>query len=164
MHLYLHLGGVLLLCLRLRLRWHLLCFAFFFRLATIGAPRTLQVQGVFSGCIAWPNIGANPVLRKSLPIRRRKAKKERKKRDKLVLFLWSDVDLGSGRLDDLMSGWRAFLSWRNVTWSGLIWFRWLYIFGFPLGFLAWNRNWVFILVQYRVCLFLSRCVKEDHRV
>jgi hypothetical protein len=69
-----------LLCLRLRLRLCLLCFAFFFRLATIGAPRTLHVRGVFSGCIAWSDIGANPVLRKSPPIRKRKAKKEKKKK------------------------------------------------------------------------------------
>jgi hypothetical protein len=34
------------------------------------------------------NIGANPVLRKSLPIRRRKAKKERKKKGQVgVIFV-----------------------------------------------------------------------------
>jgi hypothetical protein len=32
----------------------------------------------------------------------------------------------------------------------------LYSFGFPLWFTVWpNSNWVFILVQYRIGLFLS---------
>lgn len=75
MHLYLHLGVLLL-----RLRLRLLCFALFFRLAIIGAPWTLLAQSIFSGCIAWPDIGANPVLQRSLPIPKRKAKKKEKKR------------------------------------------------------------------------------------
>ena len=55
---------------------------FLIRLASVGAPRSLRVKGVlFSGCIAWPDMGARPAF---LPIQ---------KRAESVLFLWmSDVE------------------------------------------------------------------------
>lgn len=68
MHTCLHLGG--------RGYYYYVCvgvFLFFSQFASIGASRILNVKDIlFSGCIAWPDIGVKQFLPKRLLIQKKK--------------------------------------------------------------------------------------------